>query len=305
VDLNMGSNPDTSTSAPEVRAVWNAELDLGEGPLWHAISGRYFFVDIHGCAVHAWNPATDQRQSWKTPERIGWLIPRADGDGFTAGLQSGFARLWLEPSLRIEAVGCPHPDQPDVRLNDAKADCRGRIWAGSMNNRAPSQPDGQLTRLDADGRFTVVERGIHIANGPAIAHDGSWMLHTDSWRNTVYRYRLGEDGQFSDKTVWRKFSEAEGTPDGMTMDAQGQVWIAFWGGACIRRFTPEAVLLQQIDLPALQITSMAFGGPQIDQLLVTSARNGMSAVQLAQYPQSGSVFVLEPGVSGVGPCTFG
>lgn len=240
----MGVAANAQARVPEVHAVWNAELDLGEGPLWHAASGRYFFVDVHGCAVHAWSPTTGQRQSWKMPERIGWLIPRADGDGFMAGLHSGFVRLWLETEVRMERWGCPHPGQADVRLNDAKADRLGRIWAGSMNNRDPSQPDGQLTRLDADGRFHVVEHGIHIANGPAIAHDGRWMLHTDSWSNTVYRYRLDGDGQLSGKTRWRQFSEAQGTPDGMTIDAQGQVWIAFWGGACIRRFTPEAELLQ-------------------------------------------------------------
>lgn len=288
-----------------VRAIGNAELDLGEGPLWHAQSGRYFFVDIHGCTVHAWNPATDERKSWKTPERIGWLIPRTDGDGFIAGFQSGFVRLWLEPEMRIEAMGSPHPGQADIRLNDAKADCRGRIWAGSMNNRDPSQPDGQLSRMDADGRITVVERGLHIANGPAIAPDGSWMLHTDSWTNSVYRYQLTESGELREKTLWRQFSRHEGTPDGMTLDAQGHVWIAFWGGACIRCFTPAGAMRGQIDFPALQITSMAFGGHALDQMLVTTARNGMSAAQLAQFPQSGSFFVLNPGAFGVAPCTFG
>jgi D-xylonolactonase len=289
----------------DIEIVWPAELDLGEGPLWHAESGRFYFVDIHGCAIHAWSPTTGERQSWKTPERIGWLIPRKDGDGFMAGLQSGFARLWLEPVLRLESVGCPHPALPDVRLNDAKADRSGRIWAGSMNNRDPGLRQGQLTLLDTNGQFTVVESDIYIANGPAIADDGSWMLHNDSYRNTTYRYSLGVDGALTDKTVWRKFSAKEATPDGMTMDRDGNVWIAFWGGACIRQFTPDAQLIQQIDLPAPQITSMAFGGEHLDVLLVTSARNGLSAQQLAQYPQAGSVFAVRSGVVGVLPFVYG
>lgn len=288
-----------------IQTIWPAELDLGEGPMWHAPSGRFFFVDIHGCALHAWHASSGARQSWALPERIGWLIARRDGDGFMAGLQSGFARLWLEPSLRIEAIGSPHPDQPDVRLNDAKADCHGRIWAGSMNNRDTRRTDGQLTRLDPDGRFTVVEKDIHIANGPCISADGRTMLHTDSGLDSVYSYRLSPQGELMDKRLWKRFGGKQGTPDGMTLDAQGNVWIAFWGGACLRQFTPDGALLQRLDLPALQITCMAFGGDDMQSLVVTSARNGLTPAQLAQYPASGSVFLLRPGVAGVLPQTFG
>ena len=288
-----------------IDAVWPADLSLGEGPLWHAASGRFLFVDVHGMAVHAWNPASGERRSWKTPERIGWLIPRADGDGFMAGFHSGFVRLWLEPVLRWEFVGSPHAGRPDTRMNDAKADCHGRIWAGSLNNTDASVTDGQLVRLDPDQSFTVMERDIHIANGPAIATDGSWMLHTDSYLNTTYRYTLDADGSLASKVVWRTFSNKEGTPDGMTFDADGNIWIAFWGGSCIRQFTPTAELLQTIPLPAPQITSMAFGGDDYRTLLVTSARVGLDAATLQQFPMSGACFILYPGVQGLAALPFG
>jgi sugar lactone lactonase YvrE len=301
----INTETERRTRTVNIQTIWPAELDLGEGPLWHAPSGRFFFVDIHGCALHAWTPATDQRQSWKMPDRICWLIARTDGDGFMAGLHSGFARLWLEPELRIEMLGSPHAGQDDVRLNDAKADCHGRIWAGSMNNRDTSRADGQLTRMDTDGTFAVLEQGIRIANGPCISEDGRRMLHTDSGLDRVYSYRLSPSGELMDKQPWKRFGGQQGSPDGMTMDADGNVWIAFWGGACIRQFTPDGELLQRIDLPALQITSMAFGGEDLKSLVVTSARNGMKAEQLAQYPGSGAVFLLRPGVAGVLPRTFG
>jgi xylono-1,5-lactonase len=288
-----------------IQTIWPAELDLGEGPLWHAPSGRFFFVDVHGCALHAWHASTGARQSWPLPERIGWLIARRDGDGFMAGLQSGFARLWLEPALRLEKLGSPHAGQPDVRLNDAKADCHGRIWAGSMNNVDTRRADGQLTRLDPDGSFTVMETGIRIANGPCIRADGTRMLHTDSALDCVYHYHIGLNGELLNKQEWKRFGGRQGTPDGMTLDANGNVWIAFWGGACLRQFTPEGELLQRVDLPALQITSVAFGGDDLQSLVVTSARNGMSDKQLAQYPGSGSVFLLRPGVAGVLPQSYG
>jgi xylono-1,5-lactonase len=288
-----------------IQTIWPAELDLGEGPLWHAPSGRFFFVDVHGCALHAWHASTGARQSWPLPERIGWLIARRDGDGFMAGLQSGFARLWLEPALRLEKLGSPHAGQPDVRLNDAKADCHGRIWAGSMNNVDMRRADGQLTRLDPDGSFTVMETGIRIANGPCIRADGTRMLHTDSALDCVYHYHIGLNGDLLNKQEWKRFGGRQGTPDGMTLDANGNVWIAFWGGACLRQFTPDGELLQRVDLPALQITSVAFGGDDLQSLVVTSARNGMSDKQLAQYPGSGSVFLLRPGVAGVLPQSYG
>ena len=292
-------------SMPAIRTIWPANLQLGEGPLWHADSGRFFFVDIHGRALHAWTPATELRQSWALPERICWLIPRTDGDGFMAGLQSGIVRLWIEPSLRIEPVGSPHPGEPLVRLNDAKADSHGRIWAGSMHNDDPALRQGRLARLDPNGTIILVERDIHIANGPAIAHDGGWMLHTDSFLDTVYRYTLSAEGALSNKTVWNTFGGEQGTPDGMTLDRDGNVWVAFWGGSCIRQFSPEGTMLRTIELPATQITSMAFGGPNLDVLLVTSARVGLDEATLQRTPLAGSIFVLEPGVQGVLPCTFG
>lgn len=287
------------------RPVWTPTLQLGEGPLWDAAQQRFLFVDLHGCALHAWYPASDERRSWPLPERICWVIPRRDGDGYMAGLHSGFVRLWLEPTLRLERIGSPHPDEPEVRLNDAKADPWGRIWAGSMHNTQPTLPHGRLTRLNTDQSWQVVEGGIHICNGPAIALDGSWMLHTDSLLNTTYRYELGADGALRHKTVWKTFTDAEGTPDGMTVDADGNVWIAFWGGACVRQFTPSGEHLRTIELPALQVTSVAFGGVDLRTLFITSAKIGLDDATLARYPQSGNAFAVSLDVAGVVACGFG
>jgi sugar lactone lactonase YvrE len=280
-------------------------LELGEGPLWDEDRGRFLLVDIHGRAVHAWHPDSGATQTWALPERIGWLIPRHDRDGFVAGLQSGFVRLWLEPELRLLPIGSPHPGEPDLRLNDAKADPWGRIWAGSMNNADHTRPDGRLARLDPDGRLSIVERGIRICNGPAISADGRVLMHTDSGLRSIYRYRLDADGRLSDKTLWRRFEPAEGAPDGMSFDAEGALWVACWGAGCVRRFAPDGTLLQQIDLPARQITSMAFGGPDYRTLLITSAREGLDAAALQAQPLAGASFVLRSGVPGLAACRFG
>ncbi len=280
-------------------------LELGEGPLWDEKRQRFLVVDIHGRAIHAWAPGSAASQRWDVPERIGWLIPRRDGDGFIAGLQSGFARLWLEPELRVQAMGSPHSGQRAVRLNDAKADRHGRIWAGSMNGDDYTRADGQLARLDADGRIDVVERGLHICNGPAITPEGEWLFHTDSFKACIHRYRLDAKSRLSDKTLWRQFDPRQGTPDGMCFDAEGCLWVAFWGGACVRRFSLGGEMLQQIDLPPRQITSVAFGGQDYATLLVTSAREGLGAAALQAQPLAGATFALSPGVNGLPALGFG
>ena len=280
-------------------------LELGEGPLWDEARQRFLVVDVHGRAIHAWAPGSAGSQRWDVSERIGWLIPRRDGDGFIASLHSGFARVWLETGLHIEAMGSPHPGRPEVRLNDAKADGWGRIWAGSMNNDDFTRADGQLARLDVDGSIVVVERGLHICNGPAIAPGGAWMLHTDSYKARIHRYRLEPDGSLHDKTLWQQFDVRQGTPDGMCFDAEGCLWIAFWGGGCVRRFSIEGEMLRQIDLPPRQITSVAFGGPDYATLLVTSAREGLSAAALSEQPLAGATFALTPGVRGLPALGFG
>lgn len=280
-------------------------LDLGEGPLWDEARQRLLVVDIHGRAVHAWAAGSSASKVWRLPERIGWLIPRRDGDGYIGGLQSGFARVWLEPELRVEPLGCPHAGQPAVRLNDAKADPLGRIWAGSMNNDDHARADGQLARLDADGSIHVVERGLHICNGPAITPDGTALFHTDTFKGTIHRYAIDADGGLADKRLWRQFDAADGAPDGMCFDAEGGLWIAFWGAGCVRRFSLDGTLLQQIDLPSRQITCVAFGGADYETLFVTSAREGLSDEALAAQPLAGATFALHPGVCGLPALAYG
>lgn len=280
-------------------------LELGEGPLWDEARQRFLVMDVQGRAVHAWAPGSAVSQRWDLPERIGWLIPRRDGDGLIAGLQSGFARLWLEPALRIERMGSPHPGRSGLRLNDAKADPWGRIWAGSMHCDDYSRADGQLARLDIDGGIEVVERGLHVCNGPAITADGRWLFHTDSYLGCIHRYRLDAHGRLSERTLWRQFDARRETPDGMCFDAEGCLWIAFWGGGCVRRFNVSGEALLRIELPASRTSSVAFGDSDYATLVVTSAREGLSAAALEAEPLAGATFALRPGVRGLPALGFG
>jgi sugar lactone lactonase YvrE len=267
---------------------------LGEGPVWRAREGALYFVDIKGPALHRYSLASGATQSWPIPELIGWVIERSASHGFIAGLQSGFAELNLDP-FSIAKIADPEPELPGNRMNDAKADRRGRIWAGTMDNAERSET-GSLYCLDADRSWRRVEAGYFVPNGPAFSPDGDTLYHADSARKTIYRYDLGADGALSGKAVFTVFPDDAGYPDGMTTDCEGCLWVAHWGGARISRFTPGGNVDRVIPMPVSQPTSCAFAGENLDRLFVTSAAIGVDGEELA-----GGLFEIDPGVRGLPP----
>lgn len=288
-------------AGPEMQAhcVWDARCQLGEGPVWH--HGRLYFVDIHGRAVHAHEPATGLRQRWLLPRRIAWLMPDLAGEGFIAGLEDEVVRLQLEPTLRIQPWLRP-PLPTGVRLNDAKRDRWGRIWAGSMHETEPALAQGALACLEPDGRWRVAQADYGIANGPTFSPDGRTLYHADSARAEVHAYRLDAQGRLGPPQLWRRFEQdTEGVPDGMCTDSEGALWIAQWGGYGLGRYAPDGRLLARIRLPVSQVSSCCFGGPDRRQLYITTARVGLSAAELAREPLAGALFVAELPVPGLGP----
>lgn len=280
---------------------------LIEGLHWDAISNRLWMVDIHGCRIMRWELGSPTWCEWKTPQRVGWVLSTHRADLQLAGLQGGMA--WIRcpaGAAEIEVLGWaarPFPAGSSLRLNDAKTDARGRVWAGSLNNDDESRPDGRLFRLDELGRCDEVDGPYGVANGPAISPCQTWMLHTDSAARTVYAFDLDvQAGTLSHKRVWLQFSEADGYPDGMTFDAQGQVWIAHWGGACVSRYNADAELTHRVSLPTDHVTNVCFAGPQLDRLFVTTAWQGLSASQRAAQPLAGHVFEVDAaGATGLAP----
>lgn len=264
---------------------------LGEGPVWLAAQNAVWWVDILAPALHRLDLASGAVASMAMAEPIGWVLPRAGHDDLVAGLKSGFAIL--DPVTgATRPIGAPEPDRPDNRLNDAKVDRWGRIWAGSKDDtdRAAS---GALYRLDADHRWTRIDDGYGVTNGPTFSLDGHTMYHTDSAARTIYAFDLAADGTVSNKRIWLSFVDDWGSPDGMTTDAEGCLWVAHWGGGRISRFTPDGDRLRSIALPASNITSCAFAGPDLDRLFVTSA-----AVGREDEATAGALFEVDPGVPG-------
>lgn len=265
---------------------------LGEGPRWVERENALYWVDIMAPALHRLDLASEMVRTWAFDEPIGWIIEREGRDDFLVGLKSGFARLSLDP-FALKPVGDPEPERQHNRLNDAKTDAAGRIWAGSKDDR-DEEASGALYQLDRDLRWARVDDGYQVTNGPTFSADGKVMYHSDSGRRTVYAFDLADDGTVTGKREWLCFEEEWGYPDGMTTDAEGGIWIAHWGGARLSRFFPDARLDRSIAFPAANITSCAFAGPKLDRLFVTSASLGDD-----DGPHAGALFEVDAGVCGL------
>jgi xylono-1,5-lactonase len=280
------------------RTVWQVGAILGEGPVWIARENAIYFVDIKKPALHRYALADGAMRSWDMPEPICWIIPRLDREDYIAGFKSGFAELSLDP-LNIKKLGSPEPQHPGNRLNDAKVDAWGRIWAGSMDD-AEKHARGALHRLDPDLKWQTLDEGYFIANGPTFSPDGYTLYHTDSARRLIYAFDLSSDGRLANRRIFVRFEESWGFPDGMSTDANGGVWVAHWGGARVSRFTPRGELERSIALPTLNITSCVFAGENLDRMFVTSASIGVD-----NDPLAGALFEVDPGVRGAYAYLFG
>jgi sugar lactone lactonase YvrE len=270
---------------------------LGEGPVWSQRRDALLWVDILAPALRSLDLSSGVITTWDMPEKIGWAIERVDDTGFIIGLKSGFARLDID-TLRIDRIGHPESDRPENRLNDAKVDRAGRIWAGTMDDREIAA-SGALYRLDPDLCWTRHDDGYRVTNGPTFSPDGTTLYHTDSLTRTVFAFDLTDAGSLLNKRIFLRFEDSWGYPDGMCTDTDGGVWIAHWGGGRVSRFSPDGRLDRSIALPAAQITNCVFAGADLDRMFVTSA-----AVGVEDDPLAGALFEVESGARGIAPTLF-
>ena len=288
----------------DVQCLWAAGATLGEGPLWSPREAALYWVDIKAPALHRYRPEDGDKTSWAMPEPLGWVIERANGEGLVAGFKDrGFA--FLTPgTMAPEVIGQPEPDYPDNRFNDAKADAAGRIWAGTMDDNE-REARGSLYRLDPDLDWHRVDKGYVVTNGPALSPDNAMLYHTDTFEGTIYAFDVSKSGKLKNKRSFVTIPEGDGYPDGMTCDAEGYLWVAHWGGWRITRFTPAGQVDRVIEMPVSQVTSVAFGGPDLDRLFIPSASIGLSPERLEEQPLAGGLFELDPGVKGLRAGQFG
>ncbi|MFQ3789398.1 SMP-30/gluconolactonase/LRE family protein [Halomonas sp. A29] len=284
-----------------IQCVWSGRAQLGEGPLWcpeRGEAGQLLFVDILGRTLHVHDFASGRTLGWALDESCCWLAPRADGDGFIAGLASRLVHLRLDEGGPRIVGEWTTPDEPTGnRFNDAAVDTRGRLWFGSMSENG-ERGRGALYRL-AGEELKRVDDGYGVANGPAVSPDGRTLYHSDTASGIVYAFDLSAEGELTGKREHLRFRGTQGYPDGMTCDAEGGLWVAHWGGGRVSRFLPDGMLDETLILPASRVTSCAFGGPELDQLFITTAADGRDEEALA-----GSLFCVAPGVRGLSSPAF-
>lgn len=276
---------------------------LGEGPHWSAGENRLYWVDILTPAIH-WVDR-DKPSDVKTmamPELISAVVTRQRG-GLIAATQNGFKAIDLT-SGAISPLADPESDRPGNRFNDGKCDRAGRFWAGTLSIDT-SPGEGNLYCLDTDGRVRQVDSGFHISNGLGWSPDDRRMYFADSGRRIIFVYDFDlASGEVANRRPFIKVPDGEGTPDGLTVDSQGFVWVAHWDGWCVTRYDPDGQVERVINLPVPRPTSCVFGGPDLDTLYITTARIRLSAERLAEAPSSGSVFAFRTGVIGLPEASY-
>jgi sugar lactone lactonase YvrE len=283
--------------------VLDAQATVGEGAIWHAREQRLYWVDIPPGRLHVFDPRDGSDRVFELGQMVGTVVPRARG-GLMLALEHGFAEF--DPHAgRLTPWSDPEQDRPRNRFNDGKCDPAGRFWAGTISlDREPGV--ASLYCLEPDGRVRRVLQGVTNSNGIAWSLDHTIMYYIDTPTRHVTAFDYDPaSGQIANPRTVITMSEDGGKPDGMTIDAEGMLWIALWEGGCVGRWDPRSgERLQTIAIPALRVTSCAFGGPQLDELYITTARIRLSEVELAAQPHAGGLFRARPGVTGVAAFEF-
>lgn len=276
----------TVPQRPEL--VVRAAAEVGEGPLWWGEELRW--VELTAGLLHVSDPVAGHDRTISYGGVLGAVVPVADG-GWAAITGDGFG--WLTGS-GFELIAGATTDA-DHRMNDGKCDRAGRFWAGSAGYGFPAGA-GALHRWSG-GTAQVVDDGLTLPNGIGWSPDDSTMYLIDSMPRVVYAYDFDlASGEIDARRVVASFTASDGLPDGLAVDAEGCIWVAFHGGGCLRRITPDGRVVHTVAMPVSQPTSCAFGSGT--DLYVTSAREGFTAAQLHEQPLAGSVFRVDAEIAG-------
>jgi len=284
--------------------VFDANTDLGEGPAWDFSSSLLYWVDIHAGELHIFHPQDNTDSRINLGEPIGCVALCLSGD-LVIALQSGFATCHL-PTQKLTHLVNPEKHLPGNRFNDGKCDPAGRFLAGSMDD-AEIEASGSLYSYAPDGTLKTLLTSIRISNGLTWSPDYQtfYFIDTPTRQVTAFDYDL-ETGNIANPRPVVFIPPELGWPDGMTSDVEGMLWVAMWGGAKLTRWNPvTGQLLEAIPFPALNVTACVFGGVSLTDIYITSARKGMSAEQLVNYPLSGGLFRIRTKISGMPSFVFG
>jgi sugar lactone lactonase YvrE len=280
----------------QFEVVTNDRAALGESPLWSPREGALYWIDTRGPTIMRLHLASGERRTWGLPSTVGAIALRRVG-GLLLATKHGVATLDADGTFAL--LHDPEPELPAHRLNDGKVDRAGRFWFGTMEDDART-PTGRLYRYDADGTSSAHDEGFTIPNGQAWSPDNRRMYCADSRRSTIYVYDFDlAGGTLANRRVFVRTPDGDGFPDGATVDAQGYLWSARINASAIVRYAPDGSEDRRVTLPMSRPTSVAFGGPDLCTLFVTTGYARLSAEQLAAQPLAGALLALRLDVPGV------
>lgn len=281
----------------EASLALKASAVLGEGPVWDAVTNTLYWLDIKSKRLFRWHPLTAEQREWKFDQMIGCIALTSSADVVCA-LQDKVVLLDTVTSQVTDIVPL-EPELPENRANDGKVDAAGRFWIGTLHIPGDKNK-AALYMMDKNRQLVKKADGLSLSNGLGWSPDGKTFYLVDTLEDHVLQYEFNpENGDLSDRRVILDFSDADGSPDGMCVDAEGMLWIAFYGGKRVGRYDPASgKQLAEIAVPAVNVTCCVFGGETLDTLYITTARDGVSEDELTEYPLTGSLFMINPGVKG-------
>ena len=287
---------------PTPEIVLDAHATLAEGPVWLDPTGELLWVDIEPGDVHWFDPRSGKDRAQNVGDPVGAAVPDRNG-GLVLALPRRISRLRSGASEPEQIVSLP--GDADNRMNDGKCDRRGRLWAGSTTV-AEEEARGKLYRIDEDLQAHEVLDRVTVSNGIDWSPDDSRMYYIDSptRRIDVLDYDIATGAAGNRRPLHTLADDVPGLPDGMCVDSQGTLWVALWGGSRVLGLTPEGAVHTQVDLPANQVTSVAFGGDGLRTLFITTAAFGLDGQALEAEPHAGGIFAVDVGVAGLPATPF-
>lgn len=278
------------------QCLWPVKAKLGESPLWLEQSGAVVFVDILTGQIHALRLSDGRKDSTRLDGHPSAILPRREAPRMMVAMGTGLHYLSADLQSVSPFVNLG-VDDALYRTNDAKCDAMGRIWVGVMRQKM-DHDDGRVMIVDHRGQIETLEDGYTTPNGPAFNRDGSRAYIADSPTRKIYTIPIDDNGAPESRTFFAALPDGKGQPDGMSVDAEDHLWVAHFGGGRLTRFAPDGTVDRIVKLPVKNITSLTFGGENLDRLYVTTSGAGQSG----RYP--GGLFAFKPGVTGLPVNTF-
>jgi len=290
---------DTKQPQPEEAALeYKIRAELGEGAFWNHETNELYWVDIEGKKLHIYNPETKTNRSFDTPSRIGTVVP-ADSTTAVIALEDGIY-LMNTTNGETELLSDVESEITENRFNDGKAGPGGQLWVGSMH-LPQNEPKARLYMVEGDGTATPKVENVTISNGIVWSGDERTMYYIDTPTQKIRAYDYDPaSGAITNERVAVEVPDSLGYPDGMCIDEQDKLWVGMWNGNAVARFDPvTGSFMSKIEVPAHNVTSCAFGGPNLEIMYITTASLDMTEEERQKYPLAGSLFKARAGVKGV------